>query len=235
MFTARKLNRQHNSNREIVVSPVWKRDWAQYLPNRAFLLRSCLKQVWKGIQAHQIIKARLPPEKISQGWTPKRCQWSGGNVVSFCSTSQVSPHLSASVGNVSRKKLLHSAFGGKEHLTQAPEAAKSPGSVAIPEEPFTAPCRFPELDGSRKTSREEEAKQSSAKHKKRNLRSLQSPSLRFSLCSEGTKNWMPQYTRSALCEEEPASQRPFFNFSSSFLQPGDDLDSTSLPLFLAGK
>lgn len=137
----------------------------------------------------------LLPKKISQGWTPKRWQWSSKRAVSFCFTSQVSPHLSASVGNVSHKELLHSTSWGEEHrISDGLQRPQSPDSVATPEQPFTDSCRFPELDG----IREEEAKQSSAKHKNRHLRSTQSLSLRFSLYSEGTKKWRPRGTHSTV-------------------------------------
>lgn len=77
------------------------------------------------------------------------------------------------------------------HLTQAPGA---PDAGALPQEPFTDSCGSPQLDG----NREKETKQSSAKHKKRYLRSPQSLSLEFSLYSEGTKKWRPRDKSSAL-------------------------------------
>jgi len=71
----------------------------------------------------------------------------------------------------------------------------------MPEKPFTAPRRLPEPDGSGKASREEQAKQSPAKHKqskKRNLGSPRSLSLRFSLSQRQRRQWWPRDAPSVL-------------------------------------
>lgn len=120
------------------------------------------------------------------------------------------------------------ASSGKQHsfLCRLQRQQKSPDSVAMPEKPFTGPWRLPEPDGSGKASREEQAKQSPAKHKQiKKKKPWKSSKPQFKVQSlprgnEGGGQEMLLLHSDSTCEAmQPASLSLFPSSPQSFLHP----------------